>query len=279
MTLTFRPSNGPFESYLLSNTGIRGGYCPISELKQSNRRKPVGFAAFFVVRQNERSPSKVALRFGNNTTTKIHFNIEGNKMSNRRCFLMTALVWAAMVMFTQTAMAQSATEKEVVVIETNHGELVLELWPEKAPKTVENFKKLIGKDFYDGTAFHRIIDGFMIQGGDPLTKDEGNAASWGTGGPGYTIDAEFNDSNHVRGVLSMARVDDPDSAGSQFFICLATQKHLDGKYTAFGKLVAGDDVLKKLGDVECGGAQRSTPKERVELKSMKIEKREFEVKE
>src|SRR6201998_3925844 len=107
---------------------------------------------------------------------------------------------------------------EIAVIKTSQGEMVLEFWPDVAPKTVENFKTLAKKGFYDGTCFHRVIKNFMIQGGDPLTKDNSKEGAWGTGGPGYTVKAEFNDKSHVRGVLSMARSSDPDSAGSQFFI-------------------------------------------------------------
>src|ERR1051325_5306541 len=110
---------------------------------------------------------------------------------------------------------------------TTEGDMVIEFWPEVAPKTVENFKTLAKKGFYDGTAFHRIIKGFMIQGGDPLTKDPSMEARWGTGDPGYKINAEFNDRPHERGVLSMARGPDVNSAGSQFFICLARVPHLD----------------------------------------------------
>src|SRR5579859_6519979 len=126
--------------------------------------------------------------------------------------------------------------------------MVVEFWPDVAPKTVENFKALAGKGFYDGTAFHRIVKGFMIQGGDPLTKDPSQERSWGTGGPGHTIKAEFNDRSHKRGVISMARSSDPDSAGSQFFICLGDASFLDGKYTAFGLLVRGDEVLEAIGN-------------------------------
>ena len=135
---------------------------------------------------------------------------------------------------------------EVAVITTTEGELTLEFWPDVAPKTVENFKNLANKNFYDGTAFHRIIKGFMIQGGDPLTKDAANEARWGTGDPGYKIKAEFNDRPHVRGVISMARSNHPDSAGSQFFICDGDASFLNKQYTAFGKLIKGDDVLTKL---------------------------------
>src|SRR6478735_3465268 len=126
---------------------------------------------------------------------------------------------------------------EVAVIKTNAGDLVAEFWPDVAPKTVENFKTLAKKGFYNGTAFHRVIKGFMIQGGDPLTKDASQEGAWGTGGPGYNVKAEFNNKSHTRGVLSMARSQDPDSAGSQFFICHGEPTFLDGQYTAFGKLI------------------------------------------
>ncbi|HEY3664256.1 MAG TPA: peptidylprolyl isomerase, partial [Chthoniobacterales bacterium] len=138
-------------------------------------------------------------------------------------------------------------QKEVAVLKTTDGEMVVEFWPEVAPKTVENFKKLARAGFYDGTAFHRIIRGFMIQGGDPTTKDPSKESSYGTGGPGYQIQAEFNDRPHLRGVLSMARSSDPNSAGSQFFICLGTASSLDHQYTAFGKVIKGLDVLDKIG--------------------------------
>src|SRR6478609_4574637 len=152
---------------------------------------------------------------------------------------------------------------EQAVIKTTAGDLVLEFWSDVAPKTVENFKTLAKKGFYDGTAFHRIVQGFMIQGGDPLTKEAKKEREWGTGGPGHTVKAEFNDKSHQRGVLSMARSSDPDSAGSQFFICLGDASFLNNKYTAFGKLIKGDDVLGKLGDVETtfgrGGGEKSKP--------------------
>jgi peptidyl-prolyl cis-trans isomerase B (cyclophilin B) len=158
--------------------------------------------------------------------------------------------------------------KEVAVLKTSAGEMVVEFWPEVAPKTVENFKTLARKGFYDGTAFHRVIKGFMIQGGDPLTKDPSKEAMWGTGDPGYKIKAEFNDRKHVRGVLSMARSQHPDSAGSQFFICHGVADSLDGKYTAFGKLIKGDDVLEKIATTKTGPNDR--PLERVTLESVKI---------
>lgn len=161
-----------------------------------------------------------------------------------------------------------AADAEVAVLKTSLGEMVVEFWPDVAPKHVENFKALAKKGFYDGTAFHRVIKDFMIQGGDPLTKDESQQARWGTGDPGYKIKAEFNDKKHVRGVLSMARSQDPDSAGSQFFICHGNPSFLDGKYTAFGKLIKGDDVLEKIATTKTAPGDR--PVERVTLESVKI---------
>jgi len=162
---------------------------------------------------------------------------------------------------------------EVAVIKTSEGEMVAEFWPEVAPNTVENFKKLARSGFYDGTAFHRIVKGFMIQGGDPLTKDPAKESRYGTGDPGYKIKAEFNDRSHERGVLSMARSSNPDSAGSQFFICLANVSRLDHQYTTFGKLIKGDDVLGKIGDTEVtmsDSGERSKPTKRVTVESIKI---------
>jgi peptidyl-prolyl cis-trans isomerase B (cyclophilin B) len=160
---------------------------------------------------------------------------------------------------------------EVAVIKTSQGEMVLEFWSDVAPKTVENFKALAKKGFYDGTAFHRVITGFMIQGGDPLTKDATMEQRWGTGDPGYKIKAEFNERKHVKGVISMARSQNPDSAGSQFFICHGEASFLDGKYTAFGKLIKGDDVLDKI--AKCAkrpGGEGSRPVERQGVESVKI---------
>jgi peptidyl-prolyl cis-trans isomerase B (cyclophilin B) len=158
--------------------------------------------------------------------------------------------------------------KEVAVIKTTEGEMVVEFWPEVAPKTVENFKTLAKKGFYDGTCFHRVIKDFMIQGGDPLTKDPNMEARWGTGDPGYKIKAEFNDRHHDRGVLSMARSNDPDSAGSQFFICTGNPHFLDHQYTAFGKLIKGDDVLEKIATTPTHPQDR--PNKRMGVESIKI---------
>jgi peptidyl-prolyl cis-trans isomerase B (cyclophilin B) len=162
---------------------------------------------------------------------------------------------------------------EVAVITTTEGELTLEFWPEVAPKTVENFKTLANKNFYDGTAFHRIIKGFMIQGGDPLTKNAKKESQWGTGGPGYQVKAEFNERSHQRGVISMARSSNPDSAGSQFFICDGDASFLDRQYTAFGKLIKGEDVLAKIANTPCarsGGGEASKPTKRVGVTSIRI---------
>jgi peptidyl-prolyl cis-trans isomerase B (cyclophilin B) len=157
---------------------------------------------------------------------------------------------------------------ELAIITTTEGEMVAEFWPDVAPKTVENFKTLAKKGFYDGTAFHRVIKGFMIQGGDPLTKDATKESAWGTGDPGYKIKAEFNKKSHVRGVLSMARSNHPDSAGSQFFICHGDPKFLDGQYTTFGQLIKGDDVLEKIATAPTHPGDR--PVKRMGVISIKI---------
>lgn len=167
----------------------------------------------------------------------------------------------------------STQSNEVAVIKTTAGEMTLEFWADVAPKTVENFKTLAKKGFYDGTAFHRIVKGFMIQGGDPLTKNPDREDDWGTGDPGYKIKAEFNDKSHQRGVISMARSQHPDSAGSQFFICLGNASFLDKNYTAFGNVIAGDDVLGKIGDtpVKAGNSgEKSKPLTRVGVESIRI---------
>jgi peptidyl-prolyl cis-trans isomerase B (cyclophilin B) len=162
----------------------------------------------------------------------------------------------------------STNTNEVAVIKTSEGEMVLEFWPDVAPGHVKNFIELAKKGFYDGTCFHRVIKGFMIQGGDPLTKDPAMEARWGTGGPGYQIKAEFNNKSHTRGVLSMARSQDPNSAGSQFFICHDRATFLDGQYTAFGKLIKGDDVLQKINTTETRPGDR--PVKRMAIESIKI---------
>ena len=138
-----------------------------------------------------------------------------------------------------------APKNPVVLMDTSMGNIKIELFADKAPKTVANFQKLANDKFYDGVKFHRVIPGFMIQGGDPNTKGP-NRASYGTGGPGYTIPAEFNDHLHVRGALAMARAHDINSAGSQFYICLADAHFLDHNYTVFGQVTKGMDVVDKI---------------------------------
>jgi peptidyl-prolyl cis-trans isomerase B (cyclophilin B) len=166
----------------------------------------------------------------------------------------------------------SMNSQDVAVIRTSAGEMVVQFWTDAAPNTIENFKKLARSGFYDGTIFHRIVKGFMIQGGDPNTKDPAKESRYGEGGPGYKIKAEFNDHSHERGVISMARETDPDSAGSQFFICLGNVRRLDHKYTTFGKLIKGDDVLEKIGNtpVIMANGEMSKPTERVTVESIKI---------
>jgi peptidyl-prolyl cis-trans isomerase B (cyclophilin B) len=166
-----------------------------------------------------------------------------------------------------------STSNEVAVIKTNEGEMVVQFWTDAASNTIENFKKLARQGFYDGTIFHRIVKDFMIQGGDPNSKDPAKENSYGQGGPGYKIKAEFNDHPHDRGVISMARAADPDSAGSQFFICLAPVHRLDHQYTTFGKLIKGDDVLEKIGNTPVernAQSEPSKPTKRVVIESVKI---------
>lgn len=179
----------------------------------------------------------------------------------------------AFAMMVSTVATTFAAEEEVAVLETNKGRIVVEFWPDVAPETVANFKKLAREGFYDGTLFHRIIPGFMAQGGDPLTKDASKESQWGTGGPGYKVQAEFNDRKHERGVLSMARSMDPDSAGSQFFLMFGRSPHLDGQYTAFGKMLAGEETLAAIEKTPVGMSamgELSKPKEKVVLQSVKI---------
>jgi peptidyl-prolyl cis-trans isomerase B (cyclophilin B) len=184
--------------------------------------------------------------------------------------LLSAVIVAAEEKKETSPMSNS---NEVAVIKTNEGEMVVEFWTDAAPNTIENFKKLARQGFYDGTIFHRIVKGFMIQGGDPNSKDTAKESSFGQGGPGYEIKAEFNNHSHDRGVLSMARGPDPDSAGSQFFICLAPVRRLDGQYTTFGKLIKGGDVLEKIGNTPVERntqGEMSKPTKRVVIESVKI---------
>lgn len=149
------------------------------------------------------------------------------------------------------------------IIKTKFGDIEIKLYPDVAPKHVENFVKLAKEGFYNGTIFHRVIPGFMIQGGDPNTKDSLKKESFGQGGPGYTIKAEFSDLPHKRGIVSMARASDPDSAGSQFFIVVENSPFLDRKYTVFGEVTKGIGVADKI--VNLPRDDRDNPKERIEM--------------
>jgi peptidyl-prolyl cis-trans isomerase B (cyclophilin B) len=148
------------------------------------------------------------------------------------------------------------------VIKTRHGDITIELLPELAPKHVESFLKLAKEGFYDGTTFHRVIPGFMIQGGCPNTKPGAQGAA-GTGGPGYNVKAEFSTTPHKRGILSMARANDPNSAGSQFFVVVKDSLFLDNQYTVFGRVVSGMEVADKI--VNEPRDARDCPKTRVEM--------------
>jgi len=154
-------------------------------------------------------------------------------------------------------------KQEVAVLKTKHGEITIRLFPELAPQHVKSFTKLIADGFYDGTTFHRVIPGFMIQGGDPNSKDAGKREMHGTGGPGYKIPAEFSDKKHLRGIVSAARSQDPNSAGSQFFICVNDSPWLDGQYTVFGEVIDGMDVADKIVAEPRDG--RDNPIERIEI--------------
>lgn len=161
---------------------------------------------------------------------------------------------------------------ERVRIETEAGNMTVEFFHDKAPGHAQNFLKLAAQGFYDGTRFHRVLAEFMIQGGDPNTKD-GGKGPWGTGGPGYQIKAEFNDVHHEKGILSMARSQDPDSAGSQFFVVHGDAAFLDGQYTAFGRVIEGLETLDTIAEapVEAGGGgERSKPVNPVQVIRMTV---------
>ena len=155
------------------------------------------------------------------------------------------------------------------IIETRLGKIELQFFPDVAPNHVNNFIELAKKGFYDGTIFHRVIPGFMIQGGDPNTKSP-DRSNHGMGGPGYSLKSEFNEKGHKRGTLSMARSADPDSAGSQFFICVAPASYLDKKYTVFGEVVSGMEVADKI--VSQQRDRGDNPIERIEMKVKIVEK-------
>ena len=155
------------------------------------------------------------------------------------------------------------------IIKTKFGDMDIVFFPEKAPKHVENFIALAKSGFYNGTIFHRVIPGFMIQGGDPNTKDLNKPETYGQGGPSQRLKAEFNDIPHRRGILSMARTSDPNSAGSQFFIVVKDSNFLDGQYTAFGEVVKGMEVVDKI--VGLPKNSRDLPTERAEMTIVVVE--------
>ena len=167
-------------------------------------------------------------------------------------------------------LSTSAQAEEVGVIETTMGKIEIKFFPDVAPAHVKNFKDLANKGFYNGTTFHRVIPGFMIQGGDPNTKDA-DKGNDGMGGPGYSIKAEFNNLAHSRGILSMARSGHPDSAGSQFFIVVKDANFLDGNYTVFGEVINGMDVVDKIVSAPRDG--NDNPHTRIEMTKVSIENR------
>jgi len=177
---------------------------------------------------------------------------------------MKALTRNLVVVFLSTLLLTAVVSaEEIVVIDTKFGKIEIQFFKDKAPGHVKNFKDLAKKGFYDGTIFHRVIPGFMIQGGDPNTKSD-DRSNHGMGGPGYSIKAEFNDTPHKRGILSMARSQDPNSAGSQFYIVVKDSAFLDGKYTAFGKVLSGMTVADQI--VNAPRDRGDNPNERIEMK-------------
>ncbi len=185
------------------------------------------------------------------------------------CITLTVSAFAEMKdrKFTGEEIKKMADTK--AVIETKFGNIELRFFPDVAPNHVNNFIELAKKGFYDGTTFHRVIPGFMIQGGDPNSKNP-NKSTHGMGGPGYTVKAEFSNKPHKRGTLSMARAANPDSAGSQFFICVADTPFLDNQYTVFGEVVSGIEVVDKI--VSQPRDRKDNPEERIEMKVRIIEK-------
>jgi len=175
-------------------------------------------------------------------------------------FLSAGLVVAA---DDSTASKAEAPKGQRAIIKTKFGDIEMKFFPDVAPKHVENFIRLAKSGFYNGTIFHRVIPGFMIQGGDPNTKDSLKKDTYGQGGPGYSVKAEFSDIPHKRGIVSMARANDPDTGGSQFFIVVEDSRFLDNKYSVFGEVIKGIGVADKI--VNLSRDERDNPKERVEV--------------
>lgn len=178
------------------------------------------------------------------------------------CLLMSTLgVPGATVLYAADGAAGKAPK---AVIKTKFGDMEIVFFPDKAPNHVQNFVKLAKSGYYNGTIFHRVIPGFMIQGGDPNTKDPKKPETYGSGGPSEKLKAEFNDTPHRRGIVSMARTNDPNSAGSQFFIVVKDSNFLDGQYTVFGEVVKGMDVADKIVNLP-RNPRNDLPNERVEI--------------
>ena len=202
-------------------------------------------------------------------------------MKIRRIFFAIAIgIILSLAAFAQQGVAQLkdiTTSKEEIkkmsetkaVIETKFGNITLKFYADVAPGHVKNFLDLAKQGVYDNTVFHRVIPGFMIQGGDPTSKDPAKRRAYGTGGPGYSIKAEFNAKPHKRGVLSMARSQSPDSAGSQFFICVKDSNFLDRQYTAFGEVESGIEVVDKI--VSQPRDANDNPNDRIEIKIKIVE--------
>lgn len=194
-------------------------------------------------------------------------------------FLVKNFMMFLIMVFTVAAYAEMKdnkfTKEEIkkmsetkAIIDTKFGKIELRFFPDVAPNHVNNFIELTKKGFYDGTTFHRVIPGFMIQGGDPNSKNP-DRSRHGKGGPGYTVKAEFNNKPHKRGTLSMARAANPDSAGSQFFICVADSPFLDRQYTVFGEVISGMEVVDKI--LNQPRDKRDNPNERIEMKVRIVE--------
>ena len=183
----------------------------------------------------------------------------------RFCFGICLLAMAACLPGTTMLHAAegAAGKAPKAVIKTQLGDMEIVFFPDKAPNHVQNFIKLAKSGYYNGTIFHRVIPGFMIQGGDPNTKDPKKPETYGMGGPSEKLKAEFNDTPHRRGIVSMARTNDPNSAGSQFFIVVKDSSFLDGQYTVFGEVVKGMEVADKI--VNLPRNARDLPTERVEI--------------
>lgn len=230
----------------------------------------IGLLGFTACKDKSEMPEKTRNRENKNVNPvkKTSFEEEAKKAKSR----MSGDIHSEISMAPPTK-DEVGDPDEVAVIETAKGDIVVEFFPDLAPVHVANFKKLAREEFYDGTTFHRVIPSFVIQGGDPNSKDD-NPHNDGTGGPPWNLPAEFNDYKHDLGVLSMARSRDPNSAGSQFFICLSRErtKQLDKQYTVFGKVIKGIEAVEKIGNIP-RDPRRDAEKPAVVMRRVRIEKR------